>query len=486
MTRFVRHRRRGAATPLVFALAGVVACEDTPVFTEPEVVTFTAVAIDKASVRPREGERLTVGPAVHDVEFDVHWQEMPASSVLGVWLETHDSVAGQAFRWEGDLAESFEALPGSSGETRFTGTFTLPEVSPFCGSYDYLRILAVVFPGGESPPNEAYRDEVFYEVSGSDWSGPCLSDVFALFPGTDYRIGEPILVYGRRLPDALAVSLPGAQQVDNVWPSFIRVPETQSLYPVPGDGYLIAFIPVGAETGRLRAFAGSTEVRYRPDADVTLTISPLAADVFEPNNTPALATDSIYFDFWDPFAVWGAYGFNPSLTLTGADLTPDAVAPEYGEGDWFHLFGEGDATTLIDVCVNVAAHAGGFDDIDLIVYDITGAIAAQSTTPGGAEGVRVDDVSGADVYWVWVAPFLAGMTSSSGAYTYEVGHCAAATGTAIARPTEPLGFFESVGQSASPIGSAAAGAGDGAPTVRIGGSDERVPLAELRQRGGGR
>lgn len=480
-----RRRRRGAVALVGLVLPVFYACEETTGFTEPEGVTFTAVAIDKATVVPSQGQRLTAGPAEYDVAFDVHWQNMPASSVLGVWLETHDSVSGQTFRWEGDIAEAFETLPSASGETNFSGTFTLPVVSPFCGSYDYLRILAVVFPGGESPPNESYRDEVFYEVSGSDWTGPCVSDVFPLFPGADYRIGEPVLVYGRNLPNTLEVSLPGSQQGDNVWPRFIRPPETQSLYPVPNDGYMIAFIPVGAESGRLRAFAGSTEVRYGPDGFVNISpISTSTADVFEPNNTPAEATDSIYFDFWDPFAVWGAYGYNPSLTLTGADRAPDADIPEYGQGDWFYLFGEGDASTVIDVCINIAAHAGSLDDIDLIVYDETGAIAAQSATASGTEAVRVDDVSGGDVYWVWVAPFLSGMNSTMGAYTYEVGHCANATGTAIARPNEPLGFL-AAGQTAG-LGVAAAGARDRVTSVRPGGAAERVPLDTLRKSGGAR
>lgn len=481
----VRRRRREAVALLALVLPGFWACEDAAVFTEPEEVTFTAVAIDKASVRPREGSRLTVGPTVYDLEIDVVWQNLPSASVLGVWLETHDSVSGQTFRWEGDLLEAFETLTSSSGETSFSGSFTLPEVSPFCGSYDYARILAVVFPGGNPPPNEAYRDQVFYEVSGSDWSGPCVSDVFTIVPGVTQRVGAPIVVYGRNLPDNLNVSLPGAQQDDNLWPRFIRLPEAQSLYPVPNDGYMIAFIPVGAETGTLRAFAGSTEVRYGP-GEVTLAINPSSADVFEPNNTPAAATDSIYFDLWDPFGAWGAYGFNPSLTLTGADRTPDPVAPIYGQGDWFFLFGVGGATTEIDVCVRIAAHAGDLDDIDLIVYDTAGVIAAEGTTPTGTESVRIDDVSGTDVYWVWVAPFLAGMTSAEGGYGYEVGRCAGATGTAIARPDGPFTFFGTSGAT-SPLGSAATAAHAREQSVGIiDAGRARVPVADLRQRGGER
>ena len=480
----VRRRSRHALVALV--AMGMAACEDPPVFTEPEEVTFTAVAIDKASVRPREGERLTVGPTAYDVALDISWQNMPAGSTLGVWLETHDSVSGQTFRWEGDLAATSEALGSSTGSTTFEGTVTLPEVSPFCGSYDYLRILAVVFPGGDPPPNQSYRDEVFYEVSGSDWTGPCLSDVFSIFPGTDFRVGEPFIVYGRNLPDGLDVSLPGAQQGDNVWPGFVRLPETQSLYPVPNDGYMIAFVPVGATSGRVRAFAGGTEVRYGPDGDVNLTVAASNADVFEPNNTPATATDSIYFDFWDPFGVWGAYGFNPSLTLTGADRTPDLTFPAYGQGDWFYVYGIGGAATEIDVCINVASHVGNTDDLDLIVYDTAGAIAAQGTTASGSEGVRIENVSGTDVYWAWVTPFLAGFNSTLGGYGYEVGRCAGATGTTIARPDGPVGFFGAPGASDAGIGVAARDARSRQQAVGIGGGVVRVPLAELRQRGGER
>ena len=437
----VRRRSRHAVALLALGLPAFVACEDPAEFTEPEEITFTAVAIDKATVRPREGERLTAGPTDYTLEFDVHWQGMPAGSQLGVWLETHDSVTGETFRWEGDLLEGFESLPGSSGDTHFEATFTLPEVSPFCGSYDYARILAVVFPGGDPPPNEAYRDEVFYEVSGSDWAGPCIGDVFAVLPGTTYRIGEPILIYGRNLPDALDVSLPGAQQADNVFQQFVRLPETESLYPVPNDGYMIAFVPVGAETGRLRGFAGGTEVRYSEEGTVVLNVDASDDDALEPNNSPAAAATNIYFDVWDPWGFWGAYGFNPSLTMAGADLNPDALVPSYGEGDWFYVVGIGDATTEIDVCINVASHLGDVDDIDLIVYDSLAAIAAESATPSGSEGVRIENVSGTDVYWAWVAPYLAAYNSTVGGYRYEVGRCDDATGTEIARPDGPLGFF---------------------------------------------
>ena len=437
----VRRRRRETAALFALALPAFVACEDPATFTEPEEVSFTAVAIDKATVRPREGERLTAGPTEYTLELDVHWQGMPSGSELGVWLETYDSVNGQTFRWEGDLLEGSETLPRATGSTSFETTFTLPEVSPFCGSYDYARILAVVFPGGDPPPNEAYRDEVFYEVSGSDWTGPCIGDLFAVLPGTTYRIGEPILVYGRSLPDALDVSLPGAQQSDNVFPEFIRLPETESLYPVPNDGYMIAFVPVGATSGRLRGYAGGTEVRYSEDGTVFLNVDPSADDALEPNNDPAAAASGIYFDVWDPWGVWGAYGFNPSLTMAGADLNPDALAPSYGEGDWFYVVGIGDATTEIDVCINVASHRPAEDDIDLIVYDSLGVIAAEGSTATGTEAVRIENVSGDDLYWAWVAPYLAGYSSTVGGYRYEVGRCDDATGTEIARPQGPVGFF---------------------------------------------
>ena len=451
----VRRRRRGAAALLALTLPVFAACEDPAVFTEPEESTFTAVAINRATVLPHEGSRLTAGPTPYDVEVEIAWQNMPAGSELAVYLETHDSVTGQNFRWEGDIAAATETLSGSDGETTFEGQFTLPVVSPFCGSYDYLRILAVVFPGGEAPPNAAYRDEVFYEVSGADWSGPCLSDVYPVFPGTNYRVGEPILVYGRDLPDDLDVSLPGALQSDNVWSSFIRVPEGISLLPVPGDGYSIAFVPIGATSGRVRAFADGSEVRYGPDGDVNLIVAASQADVFEPNNSAAQATDSIFFNLWDPFAFWGPYGYNPSLTLTGADLTPDAVAPIYGQGDWFYLYQPFvDAGVEIDMCVNVTSH-DGLDDIDVIVYDENGLIVDESASAGGDEAVRVDDVSNDDFYFVWVAPFLAGMTSTNGGYTYEVGFCG--TGSAVTRPDGPLGFKPTVGGSSGNAPRAAAG-----------------------------
>jgi hypothetical protein len=52
----------------------------------------------------------------------------------------------------------------------------------------------------------------------------------------------------------------------------------------------------------------------------------------------------------------------------------------------------------------------------------------------------VDAIDVDDVYWVWVAPFLDTFTSATGGYTYEVGPCAAATGTEIERPEGPLSF----------------------------------------------
>lgn len=457
MTLSVRRRSRGAAALLALALPLVSACEDPAEFTEPEEIAFTAVAIDRATVLPREGSRLTVGPTEYTVEADIAWQNMPSGSILGVWLETHDSVTGQTFRWEGDLAAASQTLSGSEGSATVEFTVTLPEVSPFCGSYDYLRILAVVFPGGDAPPNSAYRDEVFYEVSGSDWTGPCLSDVYSVFDPATFSVGEPILLYGRNMPDALEVSMPGALQQDNVWPAFIEVPEALSLLPVPNDGYTIAFVPVGATSGRVRVFAGGTEVRYGPDGDVTLTVPATQDDVFESNNTPATATDSIFFNLWDPFAYWGAYGFNPSLTLTGADLTPDALAPIYGEGDWFYLYQPFvDVGVTLDLCVNIDGQS--VDDIDLYVYDVNGAIVEESATASSSEAVRVDDVTNAQTYWVWVAPFIDSMNSANGAYSYEVGVCANAAGTAIARPAGPLGFKPEIGGSSGNAPRAAAGA----------------------------
>lgn len=482
----VRRRRREAVALLALALPGFVACEDATEFTEPETVAFTAIAIDKASVRPREGERLTVGTTSYDVEVDVRYQNLPAGSVLGVWLETHDSVTGQNFRWEGDLLAEFIALSSASGTVSFSDAVQLPEVSPFCGSYDYARILVVAFPSGDPPPNEAYRDEVFFEVSGSDWSGPCVSNVFAL-PGTGaLRVGEPIVVYGRSLPATLAVSLPGAQQDDNVWPGTVRLPETVSLLPVPNDGYVIAFVPVGAETGLLRAFVGGDEVRYGPDGATTLTISPSTADFLEPNNSPATASELIYFDLLDPFGVWGAYGFNPSLTLAGADQTPDALAPEYGEGDWHFLVGVANPAVEIDACINVASHLGGLDDIDVFVYDTAGLIVAQSATSSGTEAVRVDGISSTDVYWVWVTPWLAGFTSTAGGYSYEVGECATATGTAIARPDGPRRFFGASGEPAADrVATRNPQTRDRSVRVPAAG-EARVPLSQLRVRGGER
>lgn len=488
MTFSVRRRRREAVALMALALPALVACEDAVEFTEPETVAFTAIAIDKASVRPREGERLTAGPALYDVEVEVRYQNLPSSSVLGVWVETHDSVTGQTFRWEGDVLAETLALSGSSGTVSLSQSVRLPVVSPFCGSYDYARILAVAFPGGNSPPNEAYRDEVFYQVSGSNWSGPCVANVFGLAGSGDFRIGEPFLVYGRALPGGLDVSLPGAQQGDNVWPVFVRPPETVSLYPVPNDGYVIAFVPVGAESGRLRAFAGGNEVRYGPDGETTLSISTSPADFLEPNNTPGSASDSIYFNLLDPFAEWGAYGFNPSLTLAGADRNPDALAPNWGEGDWFYLYQPffSETPVVMDLCVNVASHLGDLDDLDVFVYDADGAVVTQSATASGSEAIRVDDVGSSDVYWVWVAPWLAGFTSDAGGYTYEVGQCASSTGTAIARPDGPRGFF---GSSDAPAASARAlrDTETSIQAVRVPASGAaRVPISELQVRGGER
>jgi hypothetical protein len=125
-------RRCSRTAALTLWAFGLAACEDPPTFDEPEEVAFTAVAIDRATVEPREGARLTAGPTEYDVALDIRWQDMPAGSTLGVWLETHDSVTGQTFRWEGDLASGFEPLGSASGTTSFTGTFTLPVVSPFC------------------------------------------------------------------------------------------------------------------------------------------------------------------------------------------------------------------------------------------------------------------------------------------------------------------------------------------------------------------
>ena len=445
----VRRRRRGAAALLALTLPTIAACEDPEEFTEPEEVTFAAVAIDKATVRPREGERLTVGPTPYEFSADVHWQNMPSGSTLAVFIETHDSVAGQTFRWEGDFDAVFEELSGSSGSTTVSFDVALPEVSPFCGTYDYVRILAVVFPDGEAPPNSAYRDEVFYEVSGSDWSGPCVSNVFSVFPGANARAGTPMLVYGRDLPDELDVSLPGAQQEDNVWPGFIPVPEALSLLPVPNDGYMIAFVPVGAEDGLVRAFADGDEVHYGPDGQVTVDVVSQGEDVFEPNNTPAAAQDSIYLGLWDPFGFWGAYGYNPSLTLAGDDLTPDALAPEYGEGDWFYLYIPFEAPAGFpaqDLCVHAASHDGAIADLDLYVYDENGAIVDQSATASSSEAVRVDDVGPDDFYWVWVAPFLDGFTSTTGGYTYETGPCVGAT-TDVDRPNGPIAFRPEIGGS---------------------------------------
>jgi len=69
--------------------------------------------------------------------------------------------------------------------------------------------------------------------------------------------------------------------------------------------------------------------------------------------------------------------------------------------------------------------------------------------------VRVDDVSNDDFYFVWVAPFLAGMTSTHGGYTYEVGFCG--TGSAVTRPDGPLGFKPTVGGSSGNAPRAAIG-----------------------------
>lgn len=438
----VRRRRRPAAALFAFVLPVLGACEAPAEFTEPEEIAFTALAIDKATVLPREGARLTAGPNVYEVEVDVAWQDMPGGSELRVFLETQDSISGQTFRWEGDLDGATEAMNSATGSTTFEGTVVLPEVSPFCGSYDYFRILAVAFPGGDPPPNAAYRDEVFYEVSGSDWSGPCVSGVFYVMNPTNHRIGEPLLVYGRDLSDDVSVSLPGGQQADNVWPTFIRVPESQALIPVPNVGYMITFVPVGATSGRIRAFAGGQETRYSAGGTVTLQIATSNDDVFEPNNTPASATDSIYFQLIDPWGTWGVYGYNPSLTLSGADRTPDALTPIFGEGDWFRVVGAGTAATATDVCINVASHVGTADDLDLFVYDQGGNIAAQSATISGSEAVRLEDVSGSDAYWAWVTPYLAGFSSAAGGYSYEVGRCADTTGTDIARPDGPIGFLD--------------------------------------------
>lgn len=480
----VRRSRRYANWALVLLLPVLGGCEDPAEFTEPDHVAFTALAIDKATVRPREGERLTVGPTEYDFEVDLRWQNMPSGSGVGVWLETWDSVSGQQYRWEGDLLEGSASITGASGETGFSGTFTLPEVSPFCGSYDYVRILAVAFPGGDPPPNAAYRDEVFFPVSGSNWTGPCVARAFGIFPGTDYRVGEPIILYGRGLPAALDVSLPGSQQDDNVWPNFVRLPESEALFPVPGTGYVIAFVPVGAQDGRLRAFAGSSEVRYTEAATVTIDVAATQADVFEPNNTAAAATDSIYLGLWDPWSYWGAYGFNPSLTLTGADRTPDALDPQYGQGDWFYVLGVADPTVTFDVCIRVASHLGSADDLDLYVYDGSGAIVAQSASATGTESVRIADVSSSDVYWAWVTPWLAGFTSAVGGYSYEVGPCANATGTAILRPDRPFGFKPSGSSGGSgPAGVAGRDGGDGTVGL-IGGG--RVPVSTLREQGGDR
>lgn len=423
----IRRSARGGPSvrtlSLLSALWLLAGCSDDELPGAPGGPSFAAVAIDRTVLEPRPGAGLTVSGAPLTLLVPAHFQGATGGSlVLTVRARDRESP-------EGVVLLDARGVGSSADSITFEALLELPPISPWCGSYDEIAVVVGLHDplrAGDAPIG---ADSVSYPVSGAAPAGPCLRAVDLPAAEAPLRWGAPLLLFGRALTADVLVSLPGAAQSDNALPT-LPPPPSRDL-PVDDDGYVLAFVPVGAHSGRLRLFAAGGEARYAADAAVELDVAATTADALEPNDGADASAGDVYLDAVDPYGDWGIYAFNPSLTLDEADRAPDPERPGYGVGDWFPLRR---ADPAADLCIRVQAAEPGARDVHLFVYGDAGALVGSSTEPGGVQSLRVSAAAGPEPLRVAVLPSTSPANQDAEAYAYEAGRCASSSGGTVERP----------------------------------------------------
>lgn len=440
MSRARLHGRACRLAPLAAtALLWLSACEESELPSAPAGrPSFTAIAFDRTTLQPVAGTTFAAGGAAERTfTVDVRYQRTPeeikrlATASLQFYIETFDSIAFRSdfaqFFWEGDLTSAAGTAKGDTGTIRFTGKFRVPTATPLCGSYDYLRIIAVMEP----EVNLAYRDQSIHRVTGAREASS--TDFFNCVYGTaetdktaGLRWGEPLWVFGRRLPygvklaTGIHATAPGMKLV------FAGAPDVAPAPYVFVSGQftdVFGWVPIGARSGDVRMKGGVREVAYGSDTPPTITVATDARDFFEPNDTIGSPGAALLSDISRAF-LGVLYAYNPALTLPAHDResNPYKGWEAWGKGDWFRLR----TTRLTDVCVYVDLDQSR-DNTDLFVFNQGGNLVASSFT-NFDEGVRLNGVPANTTLFVWVTPRRAAMTTANGAYVYEAGDCAVTGG----------------------------------------------------------
>ena len=433
-SRLPKSLRHASVAVLALALAG---CEEVVIPEIPgepgEAPAFTIVQIE--TLAPTSGTNFSVSSGPHAFDVRIFYQRS-ATDVAAqptwpafVWAETWRGPVGNA-SWQGDVGSDFALITDDRGDLTLSGTFALPRISPFCGSYDRLRAISVVAaPSANLGQSQIPRSGLSvkedlssnfavenYVVTGAPTlTDPCVIDMESVVEFDDFAFfwGEPVWIWGSRLPAANPViRFAGGEEIDFT-------------LSMPGDSafgswdLVQTWIPSRAQSGAIRVLYDGTETDYGGDSRPQIVIGD-EFDYFEPN------------DHWEDASTdpidWGddiGWAINPGLTIDDIDQLEDSTfnpfdATGWGVGDWWVF----DIPSLS--CVQIFVFMEQGDDLDLILADGVNRILATDLSVGGTVAMLRDLLilpPGGLRYTrrLWVAPWS--VTSEFSRYKLWILNC---------------------------------------------------------------